>query len=475
LTGVDSQLLVIFGASGDLARKKLIPAVHTLVERDPANWRLLGVGNKQISDEEFQNMAVEALVAVGRSLEGSRAWCRQRLSYRSVAGGFAPVAEDIAELERAAGLPGNRVFYLALPPEAVPGTVEGMGEAGLHRSPGWTRLVIEKPFGRNGSTASELNRVIHRWFTENQIFRIDHYLGKETVRNLLVFRFANPLFESSWNRERIDHVQITVAEDVGVGTRAGYYDGAGALRDIVQNHLTQVMSLVAMEPPVRLSAQEIRDEKVKVLRAIYPVEPRDLVRGQYSDGDVGGARVPAYRSEPGVDASSTTETYVALKLGIDNWRWQGVPFYLRTGKRMPKRLTQIAVTFREPPVSLFDGGVAGQMTSDVLLITLQPDEGFDLLFDVKAPGEMTRLATQSLRFRYADAFGPLPEAYETLLYDVLIGDQTLFVRADEVEEAWRVYEPVLDGSNPFLYRGGTWGPSEADELVGRRGDSWLNP
>jgi len=333
--------------------------------------------------------------------------------------------------------------------------------------------VIEKPFGRDLDSARDLNEIVHAYFAESQVYRIDHYLGKETVQNLLVFRFANALFENSWNRDRVKHIQITVAEDLGIGTRAGYYETAGALRDMVQNHLTQVFTLIAMEPPVSFEAQAIRDEKVKVLRSITKIDPDAVVFGRYTAGELDGEQVAGYHDEAGVTADSTTETFVALRLDVDNWRWQGVPFYLRTGKRLPRRLTQIVVTFREPPVYFFADSGSGQVHSNMLVITLQPDEGFQLFFDVKAPEDQLRLETRPFHFSYREAFGELPGAYETLIFDVLTGDQTLFVRGDEVEESWRLFTPLL-GSHLELqpYEAGTWGPEASDRLALRHGNNW---
>ncbi|MES4787201.1 MAG: glucose-6-phosphate dehydrogenase, partial [Nitrospiraceae bacterium] len=358
---------------------------------------------------------------------------------------------------------------LALPPAVFSGTIEGLSQAGLNQSPGWTRVVVEKPFGRDLSTAKQLNHTIHRYFHESQIYRIDHYLGKLAVQNVLVFRFANAIFESLWNRDRIDHVQITVAESIGVEHRAGYYEQAGALRDMVQNHLTQLLTLIAMEVPAAFEANAIRDEKLKVLHSIRPPQPHDVVFGQYQSGTMHGRSVAGYREELGVSADSQTETFVAAKLSIDNWRWHGVPFYLRTGKRLPRQLTQIAVTFRQPPIGLFQSVGKMELHPNVLLMTLQPDEGFSLSFDVKTPDKQLALETQALHFHYQEAYPVLPDAYETLILDVMAG----FVRADVAETSWQLYAPLLKAKIPPRgYAAGTWGPHEADALLARDGRRW---
>jgi glucose-6-phosphate 1-dehydrogenase len=477
----DPSVFVIFGGTGDLSRRKLIPALaHLAAEGHLGRCHVIGVSPKgDIDDDDYRRLTAEALAAADVPPEKARHLCTRCLHFQSIGAGeaedYLALRRRIEELEGDHGLPGNRAFYLAVPPRAFPPIIDGLGLAGLSRSAGWTRLVVEKPFGRDLDSARTLNAKIHEHFEEDQVYRIDHYLGKDTVQNLLVLRFANTLFESSWNRERVHSVQITVAEELGVGTRAGYYDHSGALRDMVQNHISQLLTLVAMEPPVTFDASAIRYEKIKVLRSIAPIGEEDVVRARYSPGVIDGEPVRGYLEEERVDQASNIETFVALKVGVNNWRWKGVPFYLRTGKRMPRRLSQIAVRFQDVPVRLFQKMGVPVSNTDVLVIELQPEEGFRLFFDVKAPGKPFSLQRVPLSFRYDQAFNRIPDAYQTLLLDVLTGDQTLFVHSDEVEESWRVFGALLDDPAPLAnYPAGTWGPKQADHLALPEGLTWLD-
>jgi glucose-6-phosphate 1-dehydrogenase len=457
------HIFVAFGGTGDLMGRKLLPALYKLSKQglmDPDSRILAVARSGEIDDDRYRSWAAEQILRVDTSREGGLSeWCRKHLFFQTIGTGqeqdYQNLASRIEALDKASNLPSNRIIYLALPPTALEKAISCLGKAGLDKSTGWVRLVIEKPFGYDLASAVDLNQGLHKYFSEPQIYRIDHYLGKETVQNLLVFRFANPVFESVWNRDRVQSVDIIVAEDLGVETRAAYYDQVGALRDMVQNHLTQLLCLTAMEIPAALDADSIRDEKVKVLRSILPLQPEDAVFGQYT----------GYLEEPGVSPDSRTETYAAIRLEVANWRWQGVPFLLRTGKRLSRRLTQISVRFRCPPVQLFHPYECSEITSNRLVITLQPQEGFDFHFEVKSPGQEIQLQTQRLHFRYADAFGPLPEAYETLLLDIMTGDQTLFVRGDEAESAWKIYAPFLDKRpNLHSYEACSWGPDGGSRL-----------
>ncbi|KXK54920.1 MAG: glucose-6-phosphate 1-dehydrogenase [Chlorobi bacterium OLB7] len=478
---VEPHLFIIFGATGDLMHRKLLPALYRLVTGGHLTKKcvILGVARTDQDDAAFRQQAQQTLLDAGFLTEETASkWMQENLHYlpmmTSSPAEFAALAAKIEAVERQHELSGNRIFYLALPPSAFPTTIEALGSVGLNKSAGWTRLVIEKPFGRDLASARELNTLVHHHFEESQVYRIDHYLGKETVQNLLFFRFANVMFESLWNRDRIRSVQITVAEDLGVEHRAGYYETAGAFRDMIQNHVTQLLTLVAMEPPVGFNADDIREEKVQVLRSIAPIKPGDFVFGQYAAGKVGTEAVIGYRDEEKVNPESLTETFVGLRLEVANWRWQGVPFYIRTGKRLQRRVSQIVVNFRKPPVSLFRPfeGEDSSIHSNKLVISIQPDEGFDLHFEVKAPGE-TKVETQRLRHRYSDTFTDIPDGYQTLLFDVILGDQTLFVRADEVEASWKLYRPLLENPPaPHPYWAGSWGPTEAEKLIVHADDHW---
>jgi glucose-6-phosphate 1-dehydrogenase len=485
---------VLFGATGDLAHRKVFPALYQLWRSNllPVGMRFVAVARRPYDDAAFRE-EVRASIETHARVQpmDPDAWTSfaERLSY--VAGDFGDAAtyERLSAYldadEAARGATGDRIYYLATQASAFGEIVSQLGRVGMdHEVPGggWRRVVIEKPFGRDHDSARRLNRDVGRVFRESQVYRIDHYLGKETVRNLLVFRFANLIFEPMWNRRYVDHVQITVAESIGVERRGTFYEETGAARDILQNHLLQLLALVAMEPPATFEANALRDEKVKVLRSIAPMRPddvaRDAVRGQYGPGWVGGEPVPGYREEAEVDPESETETFVAVRLGIDDWRWAGVPFYLRTGKRLPKRATEIAIRFREVPHLLFRGSGAAP-DANLLALRIQPDEGILLRFGAKVPGLGIDVRSVNMDFGYGTGFNvDSPDAYETLILDALLGDQALFTREDEVEEAWRVVTPMLGawahGHGPSFpdYAAGTWGPDAADDLLGRDGRAW---
>ncbi len=492
--------LVVFGASGDLSHRKLLPALCAL-DCDgqlPAGARIVGYGRSDMTDESFRQ---DVRKSVALSCNGEALSDNQldkfssrlfyfRGQYDSVAD-FKGLQKRIEDLARQSSGPANWLFYLATPPGAFVPIVRSLKQAGLARECGgegdpsapWSRIIIEKPFGRDLQSARALNAEIRQCFDERQIFRIDHFLGKETVQNLMVLRFANSIFEPIWNQKYLDHVQITVAETLGAEGRGGYYDKAGAIRDIVQNHMMHLLCMVAMEPPASLDADAVRNEKVKVLKALRPIEPQcaasGVVRGQYTAGVVNGQAVPGYRQLEGVGPDSTTETFVAFKAFVDNWRWSGVPFFFRTGKRLPERRTTISIHFRPVPQVLFNAPATGPVDANVLAIRVQPNEGISMEFQVKAPGMAMNIRRLKMDFSHAEAFGrEPPEAYQRLLLDAALGDQTLFTRDDEVEAAWEFISPILEGcqiqggGRLALYKAGTWGPKEAFDLIAEEGNHW---
>ncbi|HEV2148711.1 MAG TPA: glucose-6-phosphate dehydrogenase [Longimicrobiaceae bacterium] len=481
--------MVIFGATGDLTRRKLVPALYRLARERllPDSFAVVGIARDELSADEFRERMRAAVEEFDEAPEPAE-WERfaERLSYLS--GEFArpecflALSRRLGELDRERGTAGNRLYYLAVPPGIVDDIAAHLGEAGLvcdPESPCWSRVIVEKPFGRDLASARALNEVLLRSFDERQVYRIDHYLGKETVQNLLVFRFANVIWEPVWNRNYIDNVQITVSETVGVELRAGYYERSGALRDMVQSHLLQLLMVVAMEPPASYDAESIRSEKVKVLRGVRPVSPGDAVRGQYAAGVVAGAAVSGYREERGVAPDSRTDTFAALRLCVENWRWAGVPFYLRTGKRLPEKATEITVQFRPAPHPILDTVQGDCPAPNQLVLRIQPQEGISLFFEAKVPGLAGPLHPVSMDFDYQTAFtGISPEAYERLLLDAMLGDPTLFARRDEAEAAWALVDPVLEawesGGAPEPYPAGSWGPPGAERLLAAAGREWRN-
>lgn len=491
-TTPDACTVVIFGATGDLTHRKLIPALYNIATdgESPPGLSVIGMARRQKSDDDFRGELEEAARKHSRQELRDEIWSNfaRSISYHTSefadADGYKRLGERLAQLEKERGTDGNRLFYLAAAPDQFEPILKNIKAAGLNKplGGGWARVIVEKPFGTDLASAEELNSIVRKAFPEKDTFRIDHFLGKETAQNILVLRFANAIFEPLWNTRYIDHVQITAAETLGVEGRAGYYEGAGALRDMVQNHLLQLLCLVAMEPPTDLGADSIRDEKVKVIRSLRRMSPKDVaewvVRGQYAAGAISGKQVPAYREEKNVKPDSQTETFVGLRILVDNWRWADVPFYVRVGKRLPKSGTEISVHFKKAPSVLFNKE-SPVLDHNVLVIRIQPDEGISLRMQAKMPGTSFRIEPVKMDFHYGTSFGKAsPEAYERLLLDAMSGDATLFARRDEVEQAWAFIDKIekawaaADGPELFQYPAGSWGPDEADELLARDGRTW---
>ncbi len=488
--------MIIFGATGDLTKRKLFPALYYLAKYGflPENFAVIGVGRQELSGEVFRKQILADLKEfVGKDIDSDLVnWFRERTYYSG--GDFdddKPLFKDIknllAEVTKTHSIPENYFYYLAIPPSLFANVAEKITNNGLGKETEkyWRRFIFEKPFGRDLESAKQLNADLLNILDERQIYRIDHYLGKETVQNILVFRFGNSIFEPIWNRNYVDHVQITVAEDLGVEKRGGYYDGAGALRDMIPNHIFQLITLTAMEPPVSFEPDAVRDEQAKILQAIPPFSPEDVlnetVRGQYAAGIIDGESVPGYRTEENVAENSDTETYSALKLSIDNWRWGGVPFYVRTGKRLPKKHTTIVIQFKMAPFVLFRDTSIDKLTTNRIALHIQPDEGITLHFGAKIPGPLVTMGAVDMDFDYSEHFEEkISTGYERLLYDCMVGDATLFQRADMVEASWKIVSPVLDvwdaipARNFPNYESGTWGPPESDELLQKDGRNWKN-
>ncbi|HEU5227117.1 MAG TPA: glucose-6-phosphate dehydrogenase [Ktedonobacteraceae bacterium] len=499
----DPCCIVIFGATGDLTQRKLLPTLAHLIHDHPLpeSFCIVAFARRPLSDEQWREMALKSINQYmpeddRLDSEAQQAFA-QRLFYCqsdfSDRAGYGRLAELLDKLDHERGTGGNRLFYLATPPDLDAEIVRHLGASGLshpaHSENGnetWTRIVFEKPFGHDLASAQKLNREVGRVFRENQTFRIDHYMGKETVQNIMAFRFANGIFEPLWNQKYIDHVQILVAESIGIGSRAEFYESAGAIRDIVQNHIMQVLCLTAMEPPAAFDAEAIRDEKVKVLRAIPLLTPDEVadrvVRGQYTAGVVDGEQVVGYKEEQGVKPDSTTETYVALKLFIENWRWEDVPFYIRTGKHLPTRSTEVTIQFKRVPHLLYKPSETKGLVPNRLTMHIQPDEGITLKLGAKIPGAARQLSSVDMGFSYKTAFGiQSPDAYERLIADCMLGDSTLFIRRDEIEASWRIIDSITSAwqhmppDTVYPYAAGTWGPAEADALIEDDGRSWDNP
>ena len=484
--------LVIFGVTGDLARKKLMPAVYDLANRGllPPGFALVGFARRDWEDQDFEKVVYEAVKAYARTPFDDDVWNQLKQGIRFVQGefdddeAFERLKKTIHDLDEHRGTMGNHAFYLSIPPKSFPQVTEQLRRSGLAEPADgqWRRVVIEKPFGSDLKTARELNDVVESVFPPDAVFRIDHYLGKETVQNILAFRFANGMFEPIWNSNFVDHVQITMAEDIGIGSRAGYYDGIGAARDVIQNHLLQLMALVAMEEPVSFNAYSLRIEKQKILANARPPARMDLhtSRAQYIEGWAGGEEVPGYLQEADIPADSTTETFAAIRIDIATRRWAGVPFYLRTGKRLGRRVTEVAVVFKRAPHQPFGNNDTEELGQNALVMRIQPDEGVTLRFGAKVPGTAMEIRDVNMDFAYGGAFSESsPEAYERLILDVLLGDPPLFPQLEEVELAWKILDPVMDYwsrlKNVDTYASGTWGPESADKMLARDGRSWRRP
>lgn len=492
---VEACTLVIFGGSGDLARRRLIPALYNLLLDGllPAKYAVIGLGRKPMNDAEFRNLVREGVIAHSRQALAQETWQEFERHLFYIQGEnesprtYSALRAKAEEVERTLNLPGNRIFYLSIPPSSFASVCEGLAQAELATPPSagtpYARIIVEKPVGRDLATAQEINEITGRVFDESQIFRIDHYLGKETVQNLMVVRFANSIFEPIWNHKYIDHVQITVSESEGVGTRSSYYEEAGALRDMVQNHLLQLLCLVAMEPPYSLDPDVVRNAKMEVLRCLRPIVGKDVeectVRAQYAEGTAHDGPTPGYRRDKGVKPNSTTETFVAVKAFVENWRWSGVPFYLRTGKALPKRASEVAVQFKDIPQILFNADHLHPQPANVLALRIQPDEGLSLRIVSRVPGTRAQTHPVEMDFQYCEVFGrPSPEAYERLLLDVMTGDASRFMRRDAVEASWAWVTNILEGWAQQNLRGlpeypaGTWGPMEAERLIQNDGRTW---
>jgi glucose-6-phosphate 1-dehydrogenase len=481
----ESCALVIFGASGDLTRRKIFPALYALAYRRllPERFAVVGTARSEWSDHEFRDRMEHAVREFGRDDFKQEVWdwLADATQYHPMDFADESKADELVSVlnrvDEERGTRGNRVYYLAVPPPAMPTIAKRLGKR--RSTKGWTRIIVEKPFGHDLASARQLTKLLSRYFAEEEVFRIDHYLGKETVQNMLALRFANGIFEPIWNRQFVDHIQITVAETIGIESRAEFYEKAGAIRDIFQNHMLQLVALTAMEPPIDFTADSVRNEKVKVLKAMYTPGPKHVVRGQYGPGFVEGKEAPGYRDEEGVGPSSTTETYVAAKLFVDNWRWADTPIYVRTGKRLARRETTIAIQFKRAPHPPFEDSAIKELQPNSLLVHVQPDEGVSLAIGAKVPGQGMGIRTVHMDFMYGGAFRmELPDAYERLILDAMLGDQTLFTRSDEVEEQWAIVDAIVAAwarDRPAFpnYAAGTWGPVSADELIQRDGREWL--